>query len=91
MRAEIGTIVCFSILGATVATNEEFDNKFGSSFCRKIPKWFSFNPLCKVINDNHDVLSPPAHLSKGPAILIEMVWKANLGLTRLKLEDFARG
>ena len=36
-------------------------------------------------------LNPPAHLSKGPTISIEMVWKANLGLTRLKLVDFARG
>jgi len=36
-------------------------------------------------------LNPPAHLSKGPPISVEMVWKANLGLTRLKLVDFARG
>ena len=79
MRAEIGTIVCFNILGATVATNDEFDNKFGSSFCRKIPNWISFNPLCKVINGNHDVFKPTSTFAKGPTISIEMVWKANLG------------
>ena len=91
MRAEIGTIICFNILGQLWQQVMNLTINLAVVFAERSLIGLASTHFVRSSMATMMYLNPPAHLSKGPTILIEIEWKANLGLTRLKLVDFARG